>query len=178
MLPPAASQALLPVGGALASLALSIRLRVAVRQHCEWFTLEYKQPWSESRGCRHGTARRRVCCVSSQSDSPKHYKTIKGEWCCFKLHPCKFQNSEKMDGSSPLAWFSCVLPCLLNLRLPSVLKGSTAVRLPWPPSHRPPWLPGTPGELVSLLSLSRLAQHRVTLPFYKWRSKQFWLSRS
>lgn len=47
VLPPAASQALLPVGGALASLALSIRLCVAVRQHCEWFTLEYKQPWSE-----------------------------------------------------------------------------------------------------------------------------------
>lgn len=47
---PPASQALLPVGGALASLALSIRLRIAVRQHCEWFTLEYKQPWSEMQG--------------------------------------------------------------------------------------------------------------------------------
>lgn len=115
--------------------------------------------------------------VSSQGGRRKRYRTIEGRRCCLRLRPCpfsEFRNDFSLWSACPVSLFFSPLPGSPNLRLPSALNGGVVARLPsTAPSHHPPLPPATQEESVSLLSTSRLAQRRVTLPLDTWRSKQF-----
>lgn len=104
------------------------------------------------------------CGGVSSRVSRKHFPTIKGGWCCFKLLPCKLQNSQRLLCFGPPACFSCFSPAGQR-GLPSVAKGSTAVS---PSDHAKPSPSIAPGDsggaCLSAVSL-RLAQPRVTLPY-------------
>lgn len=120
--------------------------------------------------------------VSSQDGRRKRYRMMEGRRCCLRLRPCpfsEFRNDFSLRSTCLVSLFFSLHPASPNHRLPSVPSGGVAARLPpTAPSHPPPLSPATQEESVSLLSTSRLAQRRVTLPLDTWRSKQFRLSRS